>query len=297
MVVVRGRWSASGVWGEGGTGVNLQVASESELVARAARECWAAWVRAMPVGAGGAAEVSAGTNMRARALRRDGHAIERVSEGRLAHADPLSEDAVLVRRAREGDAAAFTRLVDKYQSKIYGIIYRICGEGEDVQDLGQEVFIRALSAIRRFQYNGEASFRTWLYRIAVNICINELRRRKRRQKVEGASLEESIETAHGSVERAIPDRTQMPQTVAERKETQRTVYRLLTLLSAHHRAVLTMVDLQGLSYEEAAEAMGCSLGTLKSRLSRARQAFKKKYQRYACDGAMAGLLAEQARAD
>jgi RNA polymerase sigma-70 factor (ECF subfamily) len=234
--------------------------------------------------------------LRSDVLARADRAFQGVVPLRPSVADPTAEDALLVKRAQQGDQHAFAALVDKYQSKVYGIIYRICGDTEDVQDLGQDVFLRALAALRKFQYHGEASFRTWLYRIAVNACINDLRRRKRRQKVEAPSLDEQVSVGEGSVERAIPDCSQMPHEVAERRETQQFVYRLLQMLSPHHRAVLTLVDLQQLSYEEAAAALGCSLGTLKSRLSRARSAFKAKYDRYGRDGAEAHLLARQATA-
>jgi RNA polymerase sigma-70 factor (ECF subfamily) len=185
-----------------------------------------------------------------------------------------------VARAQAGDPEAFGALVHKYQTKVYGIVYRMCGAGEDVADLGQEIFLRALTALRKFQYQGEASFRTWLYRIAVNVCINELRRRKRRRKVEGASLDEMVSTETGLVERMVPDRTTMPHHIAERKETHDIVHRLLQMMSPQHRAVLTLVDIQGMPYEEAAEIIRCNLGTLKSRLSRARRAFGVRYKQY-----------------
>ncbi|MBM3472850.1 MAG: sigma-70 family RNA polymerase sigma factor [Armatimonadetes bacterium] len=191
-----------------------------------------------------------------------------------------SEDALHVARAQAGDAEAFTMLVRKYQAKVYGIVYRMCGAGEDVADLGQEVFVRALTALRKFQYQGEASFRTWLYRIAVNVCINELRRRKRRRKVEGASLDEMVETDTGAVERLVPDTSTMPHSLAERKETRDIVHILLQTMSPQHRAVLTLVDIQGMPYEEAAHVIACNLGTLKSRLSRARRAFGVRYREY-----------------
>jgi RNA polymerase sigma-70 factor (ECF subfamily) len=191
-----------------------------------------------------------------------------------------SADALHVARAQQGDGEAFAALVDKYQTKVYGIVYRMCGAGEDVADLAQEVFVRALMALRKFQYQGEASFRTWLYRIAVNVCINELRRRKRRRKVEGASLDEMVETDTGAVERLVPDLTTMPHSIAERKETRGIVHILLQGMSVQHRAVLTLVDIHGMPYEEAAQAIRCNLGTLKSRLSRARRAFGARYREY-----------------
>jgi RNA polymerase sigma-70 factor (ECF subfamily) len=195
-----------------------------------------------------------------------------------------SRSGTLVRQAQTGDVDAFAKLVDDHQNTIFGIIYRMCGGGDDLQDLGQEVFVRAFQAIGKFQYRDATSFRTWLCRIAVNVCINELRRRKRRRRVEASSLDEMVQTENGEVERLIPDYSQMPHAVAEQNELQALVHEVLDQLSAHHRAVLVMVDIEGLSYEEAAQAMTCSLGTLKSRLSRARAAFKSKYQQYRLAG-------------
>ena len=219
-----------------------------------------------------------GTAMGPRAFVKAGSATLRAGRWRRGERGYGPDDALYVARAQEGDAEAFGALVDKYQAKIYGIIYRMCGAGEDIHDLGQEIFLRALCALRKFQYQGEASFRTWLYRIAVNVCINELRRRKRRRRVEGSSLDEMVETESGMVEKLIPDTTHMPHELAERRETQETVQELLVTMSPAHRAVLTLVDIQGMPYEEAAATIGCSLGTLKSRLSRARKAFGVKYQ-------------------
>ncbi len=201
---------------------------------------------------------------------------------RAEAADELynSEDALYVARAQAGDGEAFGALVDKYQTKVYGIVYRMCGAGEDVADLGQEIFLRALTALRKFQYQGEASFRTWLYRIAVNVCINELRRRKRKRRIEGASLDEMVSTETGLVERMVPDTSTMPHQIAERKETCDIVHQILQQMSPQHRAVLTLVDIQGMPYEEAARVISCNLGTLKSRLSRARRAFGAKYKQY-----------------
>ena len=198
-------------------------------------------------------------------------------------AERVSRAGALVAKAQTGDVDAFAHLVDDHQSTIFGIIYRMCGGGEDLQDLGQEVFVRAFQAIGKFQYRDAASFRTWLCRIAVNVCINELRRRKRRKRVEASSLDEMVQTENGEVERLIPDYSQMPHEVAAQNELQGLVHGVLEQLSPHHRAVLVMVDIEGLSYDEAAHAMSCSLGTLKSRLSRARAAFKSKYQQYSLD--------------
>lgn len=188
------------------------------------------------------------------------------------------EDLSLVLEAQAGSAEAFAVIVGKYHAKVFGIVYRMCGPGE-AEDLTQEIFIRALTALRKFQFHGASSFRTWLYRIAVNACINELRRRKRRYQVEGPSLDELVETGSGLVERHIPDLSRLPHEIAERHELQALVQDVIQTLAPHHRAVIALIDLEGVEYEEAARIIGCPLGTLKSRLARARQAFGKRLKR------------------
>ncbi|MGI5818776.1 MAG: RNA polymerase sigma factor [Armatimonadota bacterium] len=188
-------------------------------------------------------------------------------------------DHALVEAAQTGNAEAFGELAERYHSNVYGIVYRMCGP-DDAADLTQDIFLRALRALRKFQFHGDASFRTWLYRIAVNACINELRRRKRRSDVEGPSLDEDIQTDDGSVSRSVPDETRSPHVLAERAEVQRAVHAIVSMLSPKHRAALTLVDLQQLDYEEAAAALECPLGTLKSRLARARKQFAEKWRQY-----------------
>lgn len=192
---------------------------------------------------------------------------------------PVADDVQLVQAAQAGDVEAFSVLVDKYHSKIFGIVYRMCGP-QEAEDLTQEIFLRALTALRKFQFQGESSYRTWLYRIAINACINELRRRKRRHLIEGPSLDELVETHKGLMERSIPDVSRMPHVLAERRELQELVQAIIQTLSPHHRAVITLIDLEGIEYEEAARIIGCPLGTLKSRLARARQALARKLRRY-----------------
>lgn len=200
-----------------------------------------------------------------------------IDAGRIR--DPGCPDAYLVRAAQLGNGEAFGVLVERYHRQVYGIVYRMCGATE-AEDLTQDIFVRALQALRGFKYQGQASFRTWLYRIAVNASINELRRRKRRRAVIGPSLDEIIETDGGAVARSVPDGSKMPQDVLERQEERDAVHAVLRTLSPKHQAVLALVDLQGMDYEEAARTVGCPLGTLKSRVARARDAFAAQFRRY-----------------
>jgi RNA polymerase sigma-70 factor (ECF subfamily) len=201
----------------------------------------------------------------------------------VRRAAPLVEtddEARLVERARQGDADAFGRLVDRYHRRVYGIVYRMCGP-DDAEDLTQEIFLKALAALRSFQFQGNASFRTWLYRIAVNASINELRRRKRRRAVEGPSLDSPVSTEEGSVDRDLADEHELaPSEQVERNETQRMVREVLVGMRAQHRLVLTLIDLEGMEYRDAANILKCPLGTLKSRVARAREAFAREYAKY-----------------
>ncbi|NLO08083.1 MAG: sigma-70 family RNA polymerase sigma factor [candidate division WS1 bacterium] len=188
-------------------------------------------------------------------------------------------DQALVEAAQAGSPEAFGELARRYHANVHGIVYRMCG-ADEAPDLTQEIFLRALRALRKFQFHGDASFRTWLYRIAVNACINELRRRKRRSDVEGPSLDEDIVTDDGTVSRSVPDESRSPHVLAERSEIQRAVHAIVATLTPKHRAALTLVDLEQLDYEEAALVLECPLGTLKSRLARARRQFAEKWQLY-----------------
>ena len=189
------------------------------------------------------------------------------------------EDKELVEAAQRGDGRAYSELVERYHARVYGIVYRMCGP-QDAEDLTQDVFVRALHALRRFQFQGQASFRTWLYRIAVNSAINELRRRGRANAACGPSFEELDENETGITERILPDYSWAPEVLVEREELRRAVHQTLAQLPPNHRAVIVLVDLEGLPYEEAAEILGCPLGTVKSRLARARAAFARVFRRY-----------------
>jgi len=189
------------------------------------------------------------------------------------------DDSVLVKAAQQGEAEAFGVLVDRYHRQIYGLVVRMCGQAA-ADDLTQDVFLKALDALQRFQFHGEASFRTWLYRIGVNTAINELRQRKRSRQIIGPSLDEPVLTDDGLVERQLSDTTEEPYRLTAQNELQRAVNEVLKMLTEKQRTAVVLIDLQGLTYEEAAEVLDCPLGTLKSRLVRAREAFAEKFREH-----------------
>ena len=183
------------------------------------------------------------------------------------------ETGVLVTRAKAHDMAAFEELVRAYQNKIYGLCRQLTGNGHEAEDLAQEAFIRAYRAIGTFR--SEADFGTWLHRITVNVWLNSRRKRSGEQAI--VSLDESYrEEDGGGLRHNVPDYSSDPQVALESEELRDQVRKALLALSEEHRAVLVLREMEGYSYEEVAAMLGCTLGTVKSRLSRARMAMKHK---------------------
>lgn len=172
-------------------------------------------------------------------------------------------------RSKTGDLGAFEELVHRYENKVFNIIYRFVGNWADVDDLAQETFIRVYQSLPNFRQ--ESGFATWLYSIAANICRDELRKKRKRPKI---SLDETTASAD-----LLPSSEIDPDCLEnrfEQCELQDAVQECLLTLPDKFRLALVMREIQGLSYGEIAVALGCSKGTVKSRLSRARLAFKKE---------------------
>lgn len=178
-------------------------------------------------------------------------------------------DEVLVSKSKNGDLDAFEELVRRYEGKVYGMAFRFMGNHADAMDLAQEGFIRLYQNLPGFR--GDSSFSTWMYRVVANACRDELRRRQRQRSV---SLEEMADSAGGSI--PVPSAEVSPEEAAERNELQEYVQMCLNSLSEEHRLILIMREIQGLSYDEIADTLDCSLGTVKSRLNRARHALKDR---------------------
>ena len=177
--------------------------------------------------------------------------------------EPDTAEIELVQRAREGELAAFNSLVLRHQDAAYGLALRFLSSREAAEDATQEAFIRAYRVIGSFR--GER-FRSWLFSIVANACRDELRRRRRRPQ---RSLDEAREQPdRADLDPVDPDPT--PEAQALSGELREVLERSLMQLPEDWRLVVVLSDVQGLSYEEVAEAAGVPLGTVKSRLSRAR---------------------------
>jgi len=181
----------------------------------------------------------------------------------------LDDTKLLVKQSQKGDQKAFERLVVIYQDRIYALSCQLTGNQADAQDLAQNVFVKAYQALRGFR--NEADFGTWLHRIAVNLSINEKRKRK-----PDVYLDSPVLTEEGEVTRLLASNEESPEEAYESMEFSAMVRSALGQLSQEHRTVLVLRDIQGFSYEEIADMLGCSLGTIKSRINRGRQTMKEK---------------------
>ncbi len=176
-----------------------------------------------------------------------------------------ADDAVLVRGAQRGDMAAFEELVARHRDKIYARAYSMMRNEEEAIDLSQEAWVKGWQ--RLTQFHGESSFGTWMTRIVINLCLDQLRKQKR-QRTE--SIEEMNEDS-GGVERQMPVVTINPTAGLERGELRQRIDRALSQLSHEHRTVLVLHEFEELEYKEIAKVMGCSIGTIMSRLFYARR--------------------------
>ncbi|MGA9032580.1 MAG: RNA polymerase sigma factor RpoE [Sulfuricaulis sp.] len=181
-----------------------------------------------------------------------------------------SIDQKLVVRVQKGDKTAFDLLVRKYQHKVAKLVSRYVRDRREVEDVTQEAMIKAYRAIGGFR--GESAFYTWLYRIAVNTAKNYLESQGRRPpgsdvEIEGAEL---IESGEGLRDQATPERQMLTNEIAT------TVHRVLEHLPPDLRTAITLREIEGMSYEEIAEVMDCPIGTVRSRIFRAREAIDQE---------------------
>jgi RNA polymerase sigma factor (sigma-70 family) len=185
-------------------------------------------------------------------------------------------DVEIVRRVQAGDVAAFDKLIGKYRERVYGIVYNLTSNREDAADLTQEAFIKAFQSIHRF--GGQSSFFTWLYRIAVNSTLSHLRKARLRSFF---SLERihSDEPVSKEIIAALTDKTGAERDAYVR-ELQEKLNDAVQKLSIKHRTVVTLFEIDGLSHQEIAEVMNCSVGTVRSRLHYAKQLLQAELQPY-----------------
>jgi RNA polymerase sigma-70 factor (ECF subfamily) len=186
--------------------------------------------------------------------------------GRSARMGEQDLDHVLVERVQKGDKRAFDLLVRRYQHKVIGVISRYISDWAECQDVAQEAFIRAYRAIGAFR--GDSAFYTWVYRIAINTAKNYLVSQGRRPPTDDVSIDDAVQLDAGVrlKDSATPERELL------RQEIERTVFATVEQLPEELKTAITLREVDGLSYEEIAETMNCPIGTVRSRIFRAREA-------------------------
>ena len=187
----------------------------------------------------------------------------------------IIDDTILVRQSQHGDSVAMGRLIVKYQDRVYNTILKICGNRDDAAELTQETFVKLIEKIKTFE--GKSAFYTWLFRIAVNLTLNYC---KRRGTVPMQSLQATVGPESGGpaiqLGAFFADATAAdPAVLAQDAEIGEIVVSTFTRLEEHHRAVVVLRDIEGMSYSEIAETLGIEIGTVKSRLSRARASLRE----------------------
>ena len=176
------------------------------------------------------------------------------------------KEELLLEKARQGDQEAFGELVRLYEKKVYALTLRMCKKPDDAAEAAQEAFLAAWQGLKFFR--GEASFSTWLYRLASNACVDLLRKEQRHKAAAGPSLND----ADTYIE--VADDAATPQELAERSELREQIEEGLQSLSPEHREVLILRELHQLSYDEIAQTLDLDTGTVKSRISRGRKALR-----------------------
>jgi len=193
-------------------------------------------------------------------------ALPAFAEAEEAAAEPAEDEADLIAATQQGDLSAFNELVRRYQTLAFNVAARILGDREVAADVVQDSFLSAWEHIRGFR---GTSFRAWLLRIVTNRCYDRLRRQKVRQ---AASIEDMLADDEGA---ELPEPSEGPEGTVLRQELRAMIQRGILTLPPEQRAVLVLCDVQGLSYEETAQATSASIGTVKSRLSRARDKLRQ----------------------
>jgi RNA polymerase sigma-70 factor, ECF subfamily len=184
------------------------------------------------------------------------------------------DDRVLIERAQRGDREAFNSLIRKHERRAYQYAFRLTSNPEEASDVVAEAFVRVYSALHNFK--GQSAFTTWFYRILTNCFLDIRKREKSRPAV---SLEAALQTPDGELERQIEDPSISPHEESERAERARSVEEAVSHLPEYQKAMIVMYHAEMMSYEEIAEALDLPIGTVKSRLNRARLSLREQLVR------------------
>jgi RNA polymerase sigma-70 factor, ECF subfamily len=182
-------------------------------------------------------------------------------------------ERLLIERCKQGERQAFDELVRKYEKRVYNLAYRLSGSYDDANDISVDAFVRVFQAIKMFR--GDANFSTWLFRIVTNVYLD---RRKRTRNKQHLSLEEVIDVEESTVTRQVEDPGPTPGAVVEQKERAQLIQSAIVSLPTDQRTMIVLYHTEGFSYEEIASVLELPIGTVKSRLNRARLKLREKLE-------------------
>lgn len=182
-------------------------------------------------------------------------------------------EAALIQQCKQGDIGAFNDLIERYEKRVFNFAYRMAGNYDDANDVAQEAFIRVFNSICTFR--GDANFTTWLYRIVTNVYLDE---RKKQKSHLHSSLEDYIELEENTVTRQVEDGRPTPDHLVETGERNAMLHAAIQELPEYQRIMVVLYHTQGKSYEEISQIMNLPIGTVKSRLNRARLALREKLE-------------------
>ncbi len=187
----------------------------------------------------------------------------------------FEDDTILVKAFQSGDKKAFDRLVLGHMNRIFNLCYRFLGNREEANDSAQETFIKAYRSLNEFELR--SSFSTWIYKIAINTCKNRVKSAEYRNAEKTVSIDENVRSNEGGEHNVeMGNEVLSPANVLDRKETSTRIQSAIDSLPDEQREVVVLRDIEGLSYEEIAEITGNELGTVKSKLARAREKLREK---------------------
>jgi RNA polymerase sigma-70 factor (ECF subfamily) len=188
------------------------------------------------------------------------------------------EEALFVARLQANDDAAYDELVRIYSASIFHVAYRMLGETAEASDVVQEIFLKVFRNIGGFK--GEAALKTWIFKIAFSEILNRLRWWKRRHRYATVSLDEEPKGNGIPAGQSLPSSSPTPEQALQSKEQETAIQQALGRLSREHRSIIVLRDIEGFSYNEIADVLDVSIGTVKSRLARARADLKKSLMQY-----------------
>jgi RNA polymerase sigma-70 factor, ECF subfamily len=189
-----------------------------------------------------------------------------------------AEEALFVSRLQANEDAAYDELVRTYSASIFHVAYRMLGDSAEASDTVQEIFLKVFRNIGGFK--GEAALRTWIFKIAFSEILNRLRWWKRRYRFATISIDDQTNGNGTSPGYGVPSPGPSPEQALQSKEQETAIQQALGRLSKDHRSIIVLRDIEGFSYNEIADVLGVSIGTVKSRLARARGDLKKSLMRY-----------------